>query len=84
MNDAFSNMGMKSTNMLKNMGTFLFAFVGIILIIVFLIVIRKLMLRRPLTTKIYNAIHAKIFFNSILRSMLTSFLAMNLSTMISI
>jgi hypothetical protein len=77
-------MGIKSTNMMKNLGTYLFAFVGLIVVMITLFLLRFLMLKYTLTTKIYNAIYAKLFFNSVLRSFLTSYLTMSISTFISL
>lgn len=82
--DLYSNMGIKSTNMLKNLGTFLFAFVAIGLVITLLVLFKFLMLKTQLTTKIYKFIEGRVFFNSVIRSVLTSYLTMSISTFISL
>lgn len=82
--EVYSKMGIKSTNMLKNLGTFLLAFVGIAGIIILLVLFKKLMLKLTLTSKLYNFIEGKIFFNALIRSLLTAYLTMCISTLISI
>lgn len=70
--------------MLKNMGTFLIAFVGLGLIITLLVLLRKVMLKFALTTKLYLIIEGKIFYNSVIRSFLTSYLKLCISAFIGI
>jgi hypothetical protein len=84
MGDAYKAMGIESTNMMRNLGTFLIAFVGIILIIISLLLLRMVMMRQELLKRIYLAIHRKIFFNVMLRSLLTSFLTLSISCLLSI
>lgn len=81
---AYQSMGIKSTNMLKNMGTFLLAFVALIVVVILLFTFRLFMLKFQLTTKLYKLIESKIFYNSLIRSFLTSYLTMCISTFISI
>lgn len=77
-------MGIKSTNMLKNLGTFLFAFVAIAFVILFLALFKFLMLKTPFTKKIYNILEGRVFYNSVIRSILTSYLTMSIATFISL
>ena len=70
--------------MLRNLGTFLLVFVALIVVVALLISLRFLMLKFALTTKIYRMIEGKIFFNSVIRSMITGYLAMSISAFISI
>lgn len=70
--------------MLKNMGTFLFAFVGLIVVVALLFVGRFFMLKFAITTKLYKMIEGKIFYNSLIRALLTGYLAMSISSFISI
>lgn len=77
-------MGIKSTNMLKNLGTYLLAFAFLAVMVVLLLVLKNIMLRFTLTTKVYSILEGKIFYNSLIRSLLTSYLTMSISCLLSI
>ena len=76
---SFSKLGLKSTNLLKNLGTFLLAFVAIAVIAITLLLVRKIALKFSIGRKVYMLIHTKIFFNSVIRSILTSYLIYSIS-----
>ncbi len=62
--------GIKSSNMLKNLGLVLLGFIGLIAIVVILLLMRMPITKCAPIAKLYNLISNKIFFNSILRSMI--------------
>jgi hypothetical protein len=81
--EVYQSLGIKSTNMMKNLGTFLFVFIALIVVAIIILLLRYFMMKVELLKKIYLIIHTKIFFNSVLRSLMTSFLTLNLSTFLS-
>lgn len=70
--------------MIKNMGTFLFLFIALAIAVVLVVLIRKILLKYSLTQKLYYIIEGKLFYNSLLRSFLTSYLTLSVSTFIGI
>ena len=84
MSQSFKGLGYKSANILKNLGLIAIGLAGLGAIIILVLLLKLLVQKCPLIQPAYNFISAKIFFNSILRALLESYMKLSISTFIAL
>ena len=84
MSQSFKGLGYKSANILKNLGLIAIGLAGLGAIVILVLFFKLLVLKCPKIAPAYNFISAKIFFNSIIRSFLESYLKLSISTFIAL
>lgn len=84
MDNNFKSLGYKSSNILKNLGLIAVGLAALGIVVVLLVLVKYLANRSALVMKAYKFVSARIFFNSIIRSFLESYLKLSLSSFIAI
>ena len=84
MSKSFKGLGYKSANILKNLGLIAIGLAGLAAIVILVLLFKLLVKKCPKIQPVYNFISAKIFFNSIIRAFLESYLKLSISTFIAL
>ena len=84
MGNNFKSLGYKSANILKNLGLIAVGLAALGIVVVLLVLVKYLANRSALVMKAYKFVSARIFFNSIIRAFLESYLKLCLSSFIAI
>ena len=84
MNQSFKGLGYKSANILKNLGLIAIGLGGLAILVSLVLLLKIIAMKNETTAKIYKFISARLFFNSIIRAMLETYLKLAVSTLIAI
>lgn len=81
---SFESAGYKSTNILKNLGLIAVGIAMLVGVVLLVLLIKFIVKKYPKLQPAYDFISAKLFFNSIIRVALETYLKLAISTMIAI